>query len=116
MGDIETEKRVQDGAYSEIALDIPSRTQANLQPWLATIKVMQKNVCRATVFVDSAQRIGTNCIGLHVSNLRASLYELGSIIVGPVLMTADLEHVREHGALGEEVKDVQSRQAEAERL
>lgn len=52
----------------------------------------------------------------HLSNLGASLAELGAVVVDTVFVATDLEHVREYGLLGEEVKDVQSREAEAERL
>lgn len=61
-------------------------------------------------------RQSTSYAILHVSNLGASLAEVRGVAASPVLVTANLEHVREHGSSGEEVQDVQSREAEAESL
>lgn len=47
------------------------------------------------------------------SNLCSGLLELGGVVVGLLLVAADLEQVGEHRPLREEIKNLQSSKAEA---
>lgn len=49
-------------------------------------------------------------------HLCPGLYKFRGIALSSLVLAANLEHVGEHRSLGEEVKDDQLREAEAERL